>query len=74
MSLPRKDYSGQTATVTISELRSAPGDLLDRVAHGMTVQVTKNGRCVAVISPPDTVINPDGSWTGARPLTHGLRL
>lgn len=74
MSLPVLDFTGQEAEVTISELRAAPGDLFDRVARGLIVHVTKGGRRVATISPPETVIHTDGSWTGARPLTKGVRL
>jgi len=73
VSLPRIDYTGQEAEVTITELRASPGDLFDRVARGMTVHVTKGGKRIAVISPPDTVINADGSWSGARPIMMGIR-
>lgn len=70
MSLPRKNYSGQTARITIVELRAAPGDVFDRVAHGMEVQITKNGVHVATIVPPEvTVIKRDGSFIGRAPLT-----
>lgn len=55
------------------ELRSAPGDVIDRVTHGMTVTIEKNGKTVAVLAPTDpnvdTVIKPDGSIYGPVPLT-----
>lgn len=73
MSLPRRDYRGQTATISMMELRSAPGDVIDRVAHGMIVTVQKNGKDVAVLASSDptadTAIHPDGSITGKIPLT-----
>lgn len=74
MSMPRKDFSGQEATVSMMELRAGPGDIIDRVAAGMTVHVEKNGRRVASIVPTETIIASDGSYTGARPLTMGLKL
>ena len=74
MSLPRKNFDGQEATVSMMELRAAPGDIIDRVTHGMTIHVEKNGRRVASIVPVDTVIAPDGSFIGAAPLTTGRKL
>jgi prevent-host-death family protein len=75
MPLPQKiRFDGQKATVTVTEFRSAPGDALDRVSRGMEITVTKNGKPVAVLSPPKTVINSDGSFTGRKPLTLGLDL
>lgn len=70
MPLPQKTrFDGEAATLTVSEFRSAPGDALDRVARGMEITITKNGNPVAVMSPPETVINRDGSFTGRAPLT-----
>lgn len=70
MPLPQKiRFDGEVATVTVSEFRAAPGDALDRVSRGMEITVTKNGKPVAVISPPETVVMPDGSFTGRAPLT-----
>ena len=75
MPLPRKDFDGQEATVTMMELRASPGDVIDRVTHGMVVHVTKNKTRVASIVPPEiTVIAKDGSYVGARPVTMGRKL
>ena len=74
MPLPRKDYDGQEAEVTMMELRASPGDIIDRVTHGMRVHVTKSGVRVACIVPTKTVIAADGSFAGERPLTMGRDL
>lgn len=75
MSLPRKDFDGQISTITAMEFRSAPGDAIDRAAHGMTIHITKNGTHVATLGPPeDTIIHADGSFTGKKPLTMGRQL
>lgn len=71
--LPAKDYRGQEASVSMMELRSGPGDVIDRVSHGMTVHVEKSGRRVATLVPAncdgDTVIHSDGCITGRIPVT-----
>jgi prevent-host-death family protein len=58
----------------MTELRQRPGETIDEVAHGMTVHVEKNGKRVASLVPAgdtgtDCIIHPDGSITGAVPLT-----
>ena len=79
MSLPRKDFRGQEATVTMMELRSEPGEIIDRVANGMTVRIEKSGKHVASLVPPDsigdtTIIRSDGSIIGPIPLTFRRKL
>lgn len=78
MSLPRKTFAGQTATVTMMELRRQPGEVMDRVSHGMVVRVMKRSKHVATIVPAshdsgrlgsDCVVHPDGTIEGEVPLT-----
>jgi antitoxin (DNA-binding transcriptional repressor) of toxin-antitoxin stability system len=73
MPLPKRDYRGRTAKISMMELRSTPGEAIDCVAHGMKIEIEKNGVHVASLVSPDadgdTTIHPDGSITGAIPLT-----
>ena len=79
MPLPEKDFRQMSATVTMMELRSQPGEVMDRVAHGMTIHVEKNGKHIASIVPvghdnAETIIKPDGSVVGPLPLTFRRNL
>ena len=74
MTLPRKNFHGQQASVSMMELRSAPGNVIDFVANGMTVHIEKSGKRVATMVPAgydadSTTINSDGSISGQIPLT-----
>lgn len=83
MTLPKLSFVGETATVTMMELRSNPGEIFDRVSRGLTVRVTKQGKWIATLKAPslavsddDTIIvRPDGTTEdGRKPLTFRLNL
>ncbi|MFG3228582.1 type II toxin-antitoxin system Phd/YefM family antitoxin [Kitasatospora sp. NPDC048194] len=42
-----------TARVPIRQLQQHASELIDRVAAGERVEITRNGRLIAVLSPPD---------------------
>lgn len=81
MALPKLDFRGQDGYVTMMELRSAPGDVIDRVSRGMTVYITKGSargkkKIVAALVPANYVMNRDeititskGDVVGQVPLT-----
>ena len=81
MPIPKLNFAGEVATITMMELRKQPGEIMDRVTRGLTVYVTKSGRAVAKLVPfsrPDDetiIVRPDGSTVdGRKPLTFGLDL
>ncbi len=78
MPLPKRNYTGQVAKVSMMEFRKKPGETIDFVAHGMTIEIEKNGKVVAVLAGTnpnqDTVVHPDGTITGAIPLTFRAKL
>jgi len=83
MSIPKLSFIGETAIVTMMELRSNPGDIFDCVSRGLTVRVTKSGKWIATIQAPslatsndDTIIvRRDGTTEdGRKPLTFRLDL
>lgn len=71
---PKIRYDGQKATITLGELRASTGDVFERVERGMEVTVTKYGKPIALLSPPETVIDRAGNITGRKPLTFGVDL
>lgn len=78
MPLPKKDFRGCVATVTMMEFRKQPGEVIDQVSHGMVVEVDKNGKHVASIVPAvlyyKNVIHSDGRIEGEIPLTFRMNL
>lgn len=51
MGIPKWDASAQEATITMIELRAQPGEVMDFVAAGGTVHITRQGKPVATIAP-----------------------
>lgn len=45
--------SGQSETITISDLRSKPGEVFAQVALGKEFTITKSGKPVAEIKSPE---------------------
>lgn len=45
------NLSGQVETITLSDFRSRPGDIITQVQMGKTFTITKAGKKAAVLSP-----------------------
>ena len=43
--------NSQSETITVSDLRAAPGDVLAQVQQGKTFSITKQGKVVASLAP-----------------------
>lgn len=74
MPIPKIDFTGRRVSITMTELRSTPGEVIDSVRHGLTVDIEKNGKVVATLSRSSescysTIIHSDGSISGPIPLT-----
>lgn len=70
--------AGSFEEITVSDFRASPGEAFASVALGKTFLLTKNGKAVAVLSPPpgDTLaieILPDGSWRYGPAVESGGR-
>jgi antitoxin (DNA-binding transcriptional repressor) of toxin-antitoxin stability system len=64
-------------TITMMQLRASPGEFAFRVrADGESFVVTYQGKpCFKMVPVEDmTVVRPDGSFKGPKPLTMGLNL
>ena len=46
-----KLLAGTTETISMTELRSRPGDVINQVQMGRVFNITKDGEVVAVFSP-----------------------
>lgn len=44
---------GKRLEITMMDLRSAPGDVMDLVLQGVEITVTRQGKPIAVIRTPD---------------------
>jgi prevent-host-death family protein len=44
---------GQQETITVTDLREGPGDVLLQVQLGKSFRITKNGKVVADLTPPE---------------------
>ena len=76
MSLPKTEYRGQRATITMNELRGHLGEAIDKVRHGLVVETTKGGKTAALLVPVDysddnaiTIVKPDGTVVGPPLIT-----
>jgi hypothetical protein len=83
MPIPKLSFVGETATVTMMELRSNPGEILDRVSRGLEVRITKQGKWIATMKAPSLrcpecdpiIVRPDGTTEdGRKPLTFRMNL
>lgn len=45
--------AGKIETITVSDFRSRPGDVLQQVQMGKQFTITKNGKIVATIQQPE---------------------
>lgn len=51
MTIPKWDASKQQITLTMTELRQQPGEVMDFVLAGGTVHITRQGKNIATIAP-----------------------
>lgn len=48
-----KLLAGKTETISMSEFRRRPGDVIDQVQMGKEFSITKEGKVVAELKPPE---------------------
>ncbi len=46
-------FAGRVESLTVSDFRSRPGDILLQVQMGKTFNITKNGKIIAILSKPE---------------------
>lgn len=63
-----KLLKGKFEEISMTDLRSRPGDVIDQVQSGKTFTITKAGKVVAVISQPE----PNALELGAEVRRLGL--
>ncbi len=63
-----KLLKGKSEEISMTDLRSRPGDVIDQVQMGKTFSITKAGKVVAVISQPE----PNALELGAEVRRLGL--
>ena len=59
---------GKEIEITMMDLRSAPGDVMDLVLQGVKITVTRQGKPIAVIQSPE----PSAAELGAAVRRLGL--
>lgn len=48
-----KLLSGQTESITMTEFRNRPGEVIDQILQGKSFTITRAGKVVAVIHEPE---------------------
>ena len=48
-----KIFKGKTEDISMTELRSRPGEIITQVQMGKTFDIYKQGKIVAVLAPPE---------------------
>jgi prevent-host-death family protein len=59
-------------TVGVAEAKAKLSELLERVANGERITVSRRGRPAAVLAPPDAAFEPAGHNTGLATLAGVL--
>lgn len=61
---------GQQETITVTDLREGPGDVLAQVQLGKSFRITKNGKVVADLTPPEPTAVELGASARALPSSY----
>jgi len=62
---------GETETITMTDLRSQPGDVFAQIQQGKTFTVTKQGKPIAVIHSPEPTALELGAALRRLPVVKG---